>query len=470
MTVVSARRALGTTFDAGIAQDDLVLEQRKLLYVKPAHLPNILVPELSAAGWNVYIVRDLKKARELVEEYDFRVGLAYCDACLDAHTHEYMQELYLANANTYWVALLPREAVQDKNVRELVTGCFYDFHTLPPDLDRLLVTLGRAYGMAELHHRFYREQDGKLSEYEIVGKSPVMQTLFRDIRKVSGVDAPVLITGESGTGKELTALAIHAQSKRRNAPFIAVNCGALPANLIQSELFGHEKGAFTGAHQRKIGRIESAEGGTIFLDEIGDLSLDLQVNLLRFLQEKTIERVGGTQSVQVDVRVIAATHVDLEQAVAEGRFREDLYYRLNVLHLRVPSLRERENDIEILAQFFFNKFSKEKSPQVRGFSQQALRLMNTYDWPGNVRELINRIRRAMVMCETRLITPTDLGLERRSSRRSIMSLDDARGAAEKEAILYALQRAGNNISQAARELRISRVTLYRLMEKYSITL
>jgi DNA-binding NtrC family response regulator len=304
----------------------------------------------------------------------------------------------------------------------------------------------------------------------MVGTSPVMQALFRDIRKVGAVDAPVLIQGESGTGKELTALAIHARSRRAGAPFMAVNCGALPANLIQSELFGHEKGAFTGAHQRKIGRIEAAAGGTIFLDEIGDLSLDLQVNLLRFLQAKTIERVGGTQSLQVDVRVIAASHVDLERAVAEGRFREDLYYRLNVLHLRVPALRERESDIELLARFFFEKFAKEKNPQVRGFSQQALQVMNTYAWPGNVRELINRIRRAMVMCENRLIAPGDLGLERRGVKRTIRTLGGARAAAEKEAIRYALQYARNNVSRAARELGISRVMLYRLKQKYGIAI
>jgi DNA-binding NtrC family response regulator len=400
--------------------------------------------------------------------YQFRVGIAQFDPGTDKQLPERMQELYLANANLQWVALMAREAMQDRALCELVRTCFYDYHTLPPDPDRLLVTLGRAYGMAELHQRLYRAQDGKLNEYEMVGTSPVMQALFRDIRKVGAVDAPVLIQGESGTGKELTALAIHARSRRAGAPLMAVNCGALPANLIQSELFGHEKGAFTGAHQRKIGRIEAAAGGTIFLDEIGDLSLDLQVNLLRFLQAKTIERVGGTQSLQVDVRVIAATHVDLERAVAEGRFREDLYYRLNVLHLRVPALRERENDIELLARFFFEKFAKEKNPQVRGFSQQALQVMNTYAWPGNVRELINRIRRAMVMCENRLMTPGDLGLERRSARRTIRTLVGARAAAEKEAIQYALRHTGNNVSRAARELRISRVTLYRLMEKYGI--
>jgi len=251
-------------------------------------------------------------------------------------------------------------------------------------------------------------------------------------------------------------------------PFIAVNCGALPTNLIQSELFGHEKGAFTGAHQRKIGRIESAAGGTLFLDEIGDLALDLQVNLLRFLQEKTIERVGGTEKIHVDVRVIAATHVDLERAVKEGRFREDLYYRLNVLHLNVPSLREREQDIELLARFFFDKFAKEKNRNVKGFRRDTLQAMNDYEWPGNVRELINRIRRAMVMCDNRLITTADLGLERRLSQRRLTTLDEARTRAEKEAIQYSLRFNRNNVSQAARQLGVSRVTLYRLMEKYQI--
>jgi transcriptional regulator with PAS, ATPase and Fis domain len=246
-----------------------------------------------------------------------------------------------------------------------------------------------------------------------------------------------------------------------------VNCGALPANLIQSELFGYEKGAFTGAAARKVGHIEAAAGGTIFLDEIGDLSADLQVNLLRFLQENTIERVGSTEKLSVDVRVIAATHVNLEKAVEEGRFREDLYYRLHVLNLKVPPLRERQGDVELLARFFFDKFAKERRPALRGFSHRALGVMREHDWPGNVRELINRVRRAMVMSDKRLITPEDLGLHAGAPRRRVITLEQAREEAERGAIQSCLQRV-RNVSRAARELGISRVTLYRLMEKHGL--
>ncbi|NIQ10100.1 MAG: sigma-54-dependent Fis family transcriptional regulator, partial [Gammaproteobacteria bacterium] len=285
---------------------------------------------------------------------------------------------------------------------------------------------------------------------------------------VALVDAPLLITGESGTGKELSALAIHERSRRNTGPFIAVNCAALPSTLIQSELFGYEKGAFTGAQHRKMGRIESAEGGTLFLDEIGDLPLDLQVNLLRFLQQNTIQRVGGKEEIPVNVRIIAATHVDLEQAVKEGRFREDLYYRLNVLQMKIPSLRDRDGDVEVLANYFFKRFSNEKHPRVKGFRKDTIRTMNSYNWPGNVRELINRVRRAMVMCDGSLITPRDFGLERRSSRRVLQTLAQARYNAERSAILAALRAEGHNISQAAKLLGTSRVTLHRLITKYEL--
>ena len=230
----------------------------------------------------------------------------------------------------------------------------------------------------------------------MVGVSAPMQAVFRNLRKIAAVDAPVLITGETGTGKELAARAIHERSRRSSGPFVAVNCAALPATLIQSELFGYERGAFTGAQRRKIGSIESANGGILFLDEIGDLSLDLQVNLLRFLEESAIQRVGSPKEIPVDVRVIAATHDDMERATAEGRFREDLYYRLNVLRLEMPMLRARGEDIEVLARFFFEKFRQETSHKVIGFSPEALQSMADYDWPGNVRELINRVRRATV--------------------------------------------------------------------------
>ncbi|PRY72624.1 sigma-54 interaction domain-containing protein [Halomonas ventosae] len=307
------------------------------------------------------------------------------------------------------------------------------------------------------------------AEYEMVGTTPAMWTLFQTIRKVAAVDAPVFISGESGTGKELTAQAIHERSPRASAAFHAINCGALPDHLIQSELFGHEKGSFTGAVQRKIGRIEATDGGTLFLDEIGDLPLELQVNLLRFLETRCIQRVGGLEDIAVDVRIIAATHVNLEKAVEQGRFREDLFHRLNVLQIKVPPLREHQEDIEILARYFFERFSSEKSTRLKGFSREAMLVLRQYHWPGNIRELINRIRRAMVMCENPLIQPDDLGIERRKIPRHSMSLDQARDIAEREALVAALGRNKHKVLPAAQELGVSRVTIYRLMEKHGLS-
>jgi DNA-binding NtrC family response regulator len=279
----------------------------------------------------------------------------------------------------------------------------------------------------------------------------------------------VLIGGESGTGKELAAHAIHNMSARSRHAFVAVNCGALPTHLIQSELFGHEKGAFTGAYQRKIGRMEAAQGGTLFLDEIADLPLDLQANLLRVLQDKVIERLGSSQPIQLDIRVIAATHINLRDAVAKGRFREDLYYRLNVINLQAPPLRERQGDVELLAQALLGQFAGDNGGKVKGFSRQALRAMNQYAWPGNVRELINRIRQGVIMAEHPYLTPEDLGMERRAADVGRPTLDDARARAEIDAIRAALRRCQHNVSEAARELGVSRATLYRLLERYALS-
>jgi DNA-binding NtrC family response regulator len=302
------------------------------------------------------------------------------------------------------------------------------------------------------------------------GCSSAVARLRRQIAKVAGTSAPVLIWGESGSGKELTAQAIHDHSARAGGPFVPINCGAIPASLIQSELFGHERGAFTGATRDKRGLIESARGGTLFLDEIGDLPMELQSNLLRFLQEKTIYRLGSSNSIEVDVRVIAASHMNLQLAVAKGRFREDLYYRLNVLALDVPPLRERKDDLALLANHFFTLFSSERAPRVKGFSSAALHALQQHDWPGNVRELINRVRRAMVMAEGRLIAARDLGLEAAPAPGpgGGEALDGARLRAERDAIDGSLQRAGRNISQAARDLGVSRMTLYRLLAKHDI--
>lgn len=450
-----------------------IMVKRKLVYFNPAQAPELL-PKLSAAGWEVYLESDMARIRGLISEYKILTGLAHFETLKGQFSRIQIECLFPLDSSIEWLALVSPDFMQPSESFTLIARYFFDYHTLPVDLQRLLITLGHAYGMAHARQALKAQENGGLGKYKMIGASPAMSKLFRDIKKLAGVEAPVLITGESGTGKELAAHAIHEQSNRFQGPFVTVNCAALPASLIQSELFGYERGAFTGAIHRKIGCIESAAGGTVFLDEIGDLSPELQGNLLRFLQEKKIRRIGGAGEIPVDARVIAATHVDLEKAVKEGRFRDDLYYRLNVLHTEIPALREREGDIDLLVRFFFDQFSGETRCNVKGFTQEALQVMRAYSWPGNVRELINRVRRAGIMGEKRFITPADLGLERRISKRRpsppLITLDEARGEAEKEIVLSTLHYTGNNVSMAARELNISRITLYRLIEKYGISL
>jgi DNA-binding NtrC family response regulator len=442
------------------------MSTRELLYFGSPENTE-LVPAIRSAGWQVHVARDTVEARQFIDRSNVRVGLAMLgnDGCVTRQ----LFELWPVTGHMEWVAMLDPACLNSAQYASLISEHFYDYHTLPADVNRLLFSLGHAWGMATMTRALHQEDLEKFSQYEMVGASPAMREVFRGIRKVANVDAPVLITGESGTGKELAAIALHERSARRNEPFVAVNCGALPPNLIHSELFGYEKGAFAGAVSRKIGHIEAAGGGTLFLDEVGGLPLELQASLVRLLQERTIERVGGTERIRVNVRVIAATNCDLERAVREDKFREDLYYRLHVLTLEMPPLRERKGDVELLAQFFFDKFVSEKRQNLRGFSQKALQCMQGYDWPGNVRELINRVRRAMVMSDRRLIMPEDLGLNGALSSQNAMTLDRARDEAERAVIRTTLQRARNNISRAARELGVSRVTLYRLMEKHRIS-
>lgn len=440
---------------------------RSLLYIGAGRGEPTL-PECLSSTWAVHSVHDLRLAREQVESKNFRIGI------IAIHTNDrklllQLEEIVSCGAHMEWVALLQPMALAC-GMRQFVSRNCYDYHRTPIQIQRLMVTLGRAYGMAELHSAVRAEhEDTDPCSFEMVGASEEIQQIFRAIRRIGGVDAPVLIVGESGTGKELAARAIHERSSRWRGPFVAVNCGALPSTLIHSELFGHEKGAFTDASSRKIGRIEAAEGGTIFLDEIGDLPREMQVSLLRFLQEKTIERLGSTHTLTIDARIVAATHVDLDRAVEEGRFREDLYYRLNVLRLQIPPLRSRPGDIELLARFFFNEFANECRHRVMGFSQEALDCMLLHEWPGNVRELINRVRRAQIMCEGRLISAADLGLEQRTNSRLSRTLERARALADTTAVVNSLFRNNRNVTRAAKELGISRITLYRLMEKYQIS-
>ena len=346
----------------------------------------------------------------------------------------------------------------------------YDFIEKPVQLDVLKVVLQRAAYLSniERENRELQQKSG-LNEFEgLIGDSTQMQDVFRMIRRVGPSDVPVLITGESGTGKELVARAIHRQSLRKEQAFVAINCGAIPETLLESELFGYEKGAFTGAVQQRKGRIESAQGGTLFLDEIGDIPLALQVKLLRFLQDHQIQRLGGKETIAVDTRVLAATNIDLQKAIGEGRFREDLYYRLCVVTMTVPSLRERGSDITLLARTFLLKFAAEQKKPLKGFSPQAIDVLTSHAWPGNVRELENRVKRAVVMAEGRYVTPENLELQDPLSSADSSTLKASRENRERELVRLAMEKADGNVSRAAADLGISRPTLYQLLTRYGL--
>lgn len=347
----------------------------------------------------------------------------------------------------------------------------HDIIEKPVQLDVLKVVLQRAAYLSGLHResRALQEEAGKIECEGLLGNSPPMQDVFGMIRRVGPSDVPVLITGESGTGKELVARAIHRLSMRKEAPFVPINCGAIPETLLESELFGYEKGAFTGAVQQRKGRIESAQGGTLFLDEIGDIPLSLQVKLLRFLQDHEVHRLGGKDTVSIDVRILAATNVDLQSAIDTGRFREDLYYRLCVVTIPVPTLKERGSDIALLARTFLMKFAEAQKKLVRDFTPQAVEALMAHNWPGNVRELENRVKRAVVMAEGKYVSPANLELKEPSSvDRGSSRLRVVRNLHEKELVRSVLEKADGNVSKAAVELGISRPTLYQLLSRYGL--
>jgi two-component system NtrC family response regulator len=300
-----------------------------------------------------------------------------------------------------------------------------------------------------------------------------MLEVFSSIRKVASSDVAVLITGESGTGKELVAKAIHELSRRKSKDFITINCGAIPENLLESELFGYEKGAFSGAVARVRGKVEYASKGTLFLDEIGELPLNLQVKMLRFLQEKTIQRVGGRDDITVDARIVAATNKDITKETDAGTFREDLYYRISVIHIKLPPLRDRGEDIMILANFFLNRCCKESGRRGRRFSADSVKLLESYNWPGNVRELENRVQRAVIMSDSATIEPESLDFSIKKMKGGIhsftnLTLKDAREMIEREMVVSAIEDQRSNMARTAEVLGISRPTLYDLVRKHKI--
>jgi two-component system NtrC family response regulator len=358
---------------------------------------------------------------------------------------------------------------RDNAVRAVGLGA-YDFYQKPVDVDILKLLVGRAFhvhALEEQNRRLMASQGSAPLEGIIAG-SDKMLALCRLVEKVAPTRATTLLLGESGTGKEVFARAFHSMSPRAKKRFIAINCAAIPENLLESELFGHEKGAFTGAHKQTPGKIEYADGGTLFLDEIGDMPMALQAKLLRFLQERVVERIGGRVEIPVDVRVVCATNQDLQAAIADGRFREDLYYRISEVTATIPPLRDRNGDVLLLARALLTRLAEKHARSLRGFTQDAMEAIDAYDWPGNVRELENRINRAVIMADGKQVTAADLGLELPIAERVPMNLRQVRQQAERQALQRVLAMTGGNISKAAELLGITRPTFYDLMQKHNL--
>ncbi|EDL50610.1 PEP-CTERM-box response regulator transcription factor [Erythrobacter sp. SD-21] len=349
----------------------------------------------------------------------------------------------------------------------------YDFYQKPVDIEELGLIVGRAFKLSQIEGENRRLSEKVGDEKTVLGTmitaAPEMAKVARTIERVAPTNVSVMLLGASGTGKELLAKGLHEASDRRSGAFVAINCAAIPENLLESELFGHEKGAFTGAVKTTEGKIEMAAGGTLFLDEVGDIPLPLQVKLLRFLQERVIERIGGRKPIAVDTRIVCATHQDLQSMIGEGTFREDLFYRLAEVVVKIPTLADRPGDAVLLAKHFLARFSADMNPQVKGFAPDALAAIDGWAWPGNVRELENRVKRAVIMADAKLVNAEDLDLEDGAEEDELaLNLKQAREAADRKMIRKALARSQGNISMAAKLLGISRPTLYDLLKQYDL--
>ena len=419
---------------------------------------------LAAVGWSVRVVGP-DDTPQVGMRGNETVVVCIDTRTLDAQVMTQAEQLVLAHSDLPILAIVEPRTRMEPNVQRLLRACAADV-ALPLKTEALQRALDDSCAQA-------RSEESRAAQTHaidlLLGQSPPMLEARARLHQYAPIALPVMICGETGTGKELAARALHELSPRAQGPFVAVNCGAMPANLVQSELFGHERGAFTGANARRIGHFESASGGTIFLDEIGDLPLDAQVNLLRVLQEGSLQRLGSSDSVRVDVRVVAATHINLQAAMDSGAFRSDLLFRLDVLRLEMPPLRKRGDDIEFMANKFLRDFRRAHPATIgRGFSPDARRSLVAHDWPGNVRELLNRVRRAAVLSAASQISEEDLGLD--SLAVSGGGLDGARVHAEQEALMEALRETGYNVSACARKLKVSRVTVYRLCRKHGLSL
>lgn len=362
---------------------------------------------------------------------------------------------------------------RESALRAIALGA-YDFYRKPVDIDDLGLIVARAFHLHDIEQENRRLEAGGSDPRTVLGSiitaSPEMLKVARTVERVAIADVSVMLLGASGTGKELLARAVHELSPRRRGEFVAINCAAIPENLLEAELFGYERGAFTGAVKTTPGKIEQAQGGTLFLDEVGDIPLPLQVKLLRFLQERVIERIGGRSTIAVDTRIVCATHQDLESMIAAGRFRDDLYYRLAEIVVMIPSLAERPGDAVLLARHFVTRFARSMNPKVQGLAPDAAEAIDAHNWPGNVRELENRIKRAVIMADGRTIGGADLDLGPRPSPEEsrAINLRAAREIADRRAIRQAMARTDNNISGAAKLLGISRPTLYDLIKQYQL--
>ncbi len=419
-------------------------------------------------GYRVYIAENRESALEMLETYQppvvtLDLGLPP-DTANASEGMRALQQILQTAPHTKVIVVTGND--EHATALQAVQLGAYDFYQKPIDPDVLGLIVDRAYSLYQLEEENRKlAQQGLSSPLDgILGASPQMLKACRLVEKVAPSDATTLIQGESGTGKELIARALHNLSSRHDQPFVALNCAAIPENLLESELFGYEKGAFTGAVKQTPGKIESADGGTFFLDEIGDMPMALQAKMLRFLQERVTERVGGRVPIEVDVRIICATHRDLKERIGSGEFREDLYFRISEIVIPLPPLREREGDRILLAQAFLDKFNAQNSQRIAGFTGAARKAIESYEWPGNVRELENRVKRAVVLTEGKYITPQDLGFEGEEND-ILLDLRTARENVEREMIRRALRLHGNNVSHAAEALGISRPSLYNLAKK-----